>query len=164
MGRMQISVTFDGGFESAEAEAILDTLYARGIKTTVFLTGLFIERHPDVARRIVRDGHEVGNHTMTHPHLTEYTKSFRQKRLPSIDRAFIARELKEVERLFRKTTGAEMARFWRAPYGEINAEIRLWAYEAGYLHVGWTSDWKTRESLDSLDWVSDRASRLYRTP
>ena len=44
-----------------------------------------------------------------------------------------------------------MARLWRAPYGEVNEDIRAWAFEKGYAHVGWTADYALRESLDTLD-------------
>lgn len=162
--RKLVTITFDGGFEADEAVEILDTLKARGIRTTVFLTGEFIGRFPQITRRIVSDGHEVGNHTMNHPRLTEYEKTRRQKSLPWVDSAFIAKELKEAEALFRGVTGREMAPLWRAPYGEENAEIRRWAFEAGYMHIGWTIDYARGESLDSLDWVEDRSSRLYRSP
>lgn len=161
---MEVSVTFDGGSEDNDAALILSELRQRNIKTTIFLTGEFIKRYPHVARQIVRDGHEVGNHTMRHPHLTDFQDTGRQGTLPWIDRGVIAGELKETEDVFFKTTGHRMSPLWRAPFGEINAEIRKWAYELGYLHVGWTRDLKGRESLDSLDWVSDRGSPLYRTP
>ena len=65
--KMEVSLTFDGGYSAYEATEILDALRAREIKTTIFLTGIFIKRHPEVTRQIVLDGHEVGNHTMTHP-------------------------------------------------------------------------------------------------
>ncbi len=163
-GRMEVSITFDGGSEDRDAALILKELRQRNIKTTIFLTGEFIKRYPHVARQIVRDGHEVGNHTMTHPHLTDFQDTGRQATLPWVDRGVIAGELKETEDVFFKATGARMSPLWRAPFGEINAEIRGWAYELGYLHIGWTRDLKRRESLDSLDWVSDRSSPLYRTP
>lgn len=158
---MEISITFDGGYEAYEADEILGALRARGIKTTVFLTGFFIKRHPDVTRQIVLDGHEVGNHTMTHPHLTTFAKDFRHRTLPGISRPFLLRELRRTEEIFKKVTGVEMAPLWRAPYGEINDTLRRWALKEGYLHVGWTYDHGSRESLDTLDWVHDTSSRFY---
>ncbi|MBI5588395.1 MAG: polysaccharide deacetylase family protein [Deltaproteobacteria bacterium] len=164
-GGMNASITFDGGgYESGdEAKAILATLRERGIKTTIFLTGMFIRKYPAIVREMVKDGHEIGNHTMYHPHLTDFNQTLRHNTLGNVDRSFVARELDSAAELFRAATGAEMAPLWRAPYGEINKEIRRWAYEAGYIHVGWTYDAKKRESLDTLDWVYDRNSRLYRT-
>jgi peptidoglycan/xylan/chitin deacetylase (PgdA/CDA1 family) len=158
---MELSITFDGGYEAYEATEILDALRARDIKTTVFLTGLFIKRHQDLTRQIVLDGHEVGNHMMTHPHLTSFAKDFTHRRLPGVNRSFLLRELRQTEEVFKEVTGAEMAPLWRAPYGEINDTLRRWAFQEGYLHVGWTYDHGSRESLDTLDWVHDTSSRFY---
>ncbi|MFQ5465405.1 MAG: polysaccharide deacetylase family protein [Thermodesulfobacteriota bacterium] len=160
---MLVSLTFDGGYNGEEAARILDILREKGIKTTVFLTGVFMKRYPDITRRIVADGHEVGNHLMTHPHLTEFARTYRQRTLPGVTREYLVRQLRGAERLYREITGREMAPLWRAPYGEVNATLRKWAFEAGYVHIGWTSDYDTRESLDTLDWVWDRKSRLYLT-
>jgi peptidoglycan/xylan/chitin deacetylase (PgdA/CDA1 family) len=161
--KMELSITFDGGYSAYEATEILDALRARGIKTTVFLTGIFINRHPEITRQLVLDGHEVGNHLMTHPHLTSFADNFRHERLPEIDRSRLIKELSDAEELFRDVTGAEMAPLWRAPYGEINTELRSWAFTEGYLHVGWTYDREARESLDTLDWVDNTESKLYRS-
>lgn len=161
---MELSITFDGGgYEGEEAWAILDTLREKGIRTTIFITGMFIRNYPDVTKRIVADGHEVGNHTMTHPRLTSFATTLRQRTLPWVTRAFVEKELKSTAELFRAVTGSEMAPLWRAPYGEINEDIRRWAFESGFIHIGWTSDYSRRESLDTLDWVYDRSSSLYRT-
>ncbi len=162
-GERLLAVTFDGGSEDGDAPDILDALTERGIKATVFLTGEFIRKHPDTVRRIVADGHEVGNHTMNHPHLTDFNASYRHKTLPGVDKDLIGRELKGAAELFKQATGKEMSPLWRAPYGEMNADIRRWAFEEGYVHIGWTYDNKRKESLDTLDWVSDRTSKLYRT-
>jgi len=158
---MKLSITFDGGSHSDEATEILDILEARGIKATVFLTGIFIKRYPHITRRIVADGHEVANHLMTHPHLTEYSTTYVQRTLPLVTREYLVKQLRDTEELFTEVTGARMAPLWRAPYGEINRTLRAWAFGAGYLHVGWTQDYRRRESLDTLDWVSDRSSRYY---
>jgi peptidoglycan/xylan/chitin deacetylase (PgdA/CDA1 family) len=156
--RPDIVVSFDGGSSDRGTSAILDALAARGIRTTVFLSGEFIRRYPGLARRIAEDGHEVGNHTDTHPHLTTYGADGRQTTRPGVDRAFLVGELSRTARLYRDATGRTMAPIWRAPFGEHNAEIRRWAAEAGYWHVGWTGG---RSGLDGLDWVSDPRSRAY---
>ena len=109
-------------------------------------------------RRIAADGHEVGNHTDTHPHLTTYASDGRQVTRLGVDRAFVAGELARTARLYREATGRSMAPLWRAPFGEHNPEIRRWAAEQGYWHVGWTGG---RSGLDGLDWVTDPGSRAY---
>jgi len=156
--RPDILVSFDAGSSDRGATAILDALSARGIRTTIFLTGEFIRRYPDIARRVAADGHEVGNHTDTHPHLTTYASDGRQVTRSGVDRAFVAGELARTARLYREATGRAMAPLWRAPFGEHNAEIRRWAAEQGYWHVGWTGG---RSGLDGLDWVTDPRSRAY---
>ena len=159
--KKELSLTFDGGSDATDAENILNILRERNIKTTIFLTGGFIKRYPELVRKMAEDGHEIGNHTMTHPHLTTYEKNFKQQTLPGVDREFIIGQLKETARIFRKLTGKDMIPYWRAPYGEQNAEIRQWAYKAGFTHVGWTTGYRNRESLDTLDWVSNEESEFY---
>ncbi len=156
--RPDVLVSFDAGSSDRGATAILDALASRGIHTTIFLTGEFIRHYPDIVRRIAAEGHEVGNHTDTHPHLTTYAADGRQMTRPGVSRAFLAGELARTARLYREATGRAMAPLWRAPFGEHNAEIRRWAAEQGYWHVGWTGG---RSGLDGLDWVTDPRSRAY---
>ncbi|MFQ5585496.1 MAG: polysaccharide deacetylase family protein [Thermodesulfobacteriota bacterium] len=159
--KKELSFTFDGGAGAKETEEILAILRRHQIRTTIFLTGRFIEIFPRLVLRMVEDGHEIGNHTLTHPHLTSYNRNARHHTLSHVDRGFVVRELEETARLFQELTGEEISPLWRAPYGEVNGEIRRWAYEAGYLHINWTRNYERRESLDSLDWVNDEESHLY---
>jgi len=156
--REEVVVSFDAGSSDRGAVAILDALSRRRIRTTVFLTGEFIRRYPALVRRIADDGHEVGNHTDTHPHLTTYAADGRQVTREGVDRAFLAGELVRTARLYREATGRAMAPLWRAPFGEHNADIRRWAAEQGYWHVGWTGG---RTGLDGLDWITDPRARGY---
>ncbi|HEY6146038.1 MAG TPA: polysaccharide deacetylase family protein, partial [Thermoanaerobaculia bacterium] len=61
---------------------------------------------------------------------------------------------------YDRLTGRTMAPIWRAPFGEQNEEIRRWAAQSGYWHVGWTGG---RAGLDGLDWISDPRSKSYRS-
>ena len=158
--RPELVVSFDAGSTSRGARQILSALAERGIHTTIFLTGEFIRRYPDIARQVAADGHEVGNHTDTHPHMTTYAQDGRQATKRGVDRAFVAGQLRAAADAYRAATGRTMAPIWRAPFGEQNAEIRAWAALEGYWHVGWTGG---RAGLDGLDWVSDPSSRAYRT-
>ena len=159
----EVAFTFDGGAEDNVAGEILDILWARKIQATMFLTGGFIRSHPDLVRRMVDEGHEVGNHTDAHPHLTTYEKNHRQQTLPNVTREFLVGQLRRAEESFHRLTGQAMAPYWRAPFGEHNAEIRAWAAEAGYRHISWTRGAGTAEDLDTRDWVADRSSRIYRS-
>jgi peptidoglycan/xylan/chitin deacetylase (PgdA/CDA1 family) len=159
----EIALTFDGGSEANVAGEILDALRAQSVRVTMFLTGQFIRVHPDWVRRIVAEGHEVGNHLDTHPHLTTYETNRRQQTLPGVTKEVFIGQLWRAEESFRNLTGLRMAPLWRAPYGEHNAEIRAWAAAAGYRHISWTRGVGAAEDLDTRDWVADRSSRIYRS-
>jgi peptidoglycan/xylan/chitin deacetylase (PgdA/CDA1 family) len=158
--RREVLVSFDAGSSDRGALEILNALRERRIRTTIFLTGDFIRRYPEIVRRVAADGHEVGNHTDTHPHLTTYAENGRQATRGGVDRDFLQRELSRTAQAYDRTTGRTMAPIWRAPFGEQNEEIRRWAAQTGYWHVGWTGG---RAGLDGLDWVSDPRSKSYRT-
>jgi peptidoglycan/xylan/chitin deacetylase (PgdA/CDA1 family) len=158
--RPELVVSFDAGSTSRGARQILAALSERGIHTTIFLTGEFIRRYPDIARQVAADGHEVGNHTDSHPHLTTYAQDGRQATRRGVDRAYLAGQLRAAADAYKAATGRAMSPLWRAPFGEQNAEIRAWAALEGYWHVGWTGG---RAGLDGLDWVSDPSSRAYRS-
>jgi len=147
-----ILLSFDGGSSDEAADEILSTLEARRIRTTVFLTGAFIERFPDVVRRIVADGHEVGNHTFDHPH---FAPGFRRD--PRWTEGRVQDELLRADEAFYRLMGRPMDPVWRSPYGENTKEIRTWAEAVGYRHVGWS------EGADSLDWATADDRRLYRS-
>ncbi len=157
-----LAITFDAGGEASYAQRVLEILKQRNIKTTIFVTGRFIEKYPQLVRKMVEDGQEVGNHTYSHPHLTTWEENHRHLTRPGVSREFLQKELLLTAELFRQTTGKEMAPFWRAPYGEHNREIRRWAEEVGFYHIDWSRE--PGRSYDTLDWLSDESSKHYRSP
>lgn len=159
-----VALTFDGDAHTNAAEEILDTLRSRDVRATMFLTGKFIERHPQLVRRMLELGHVIGNHTYNHPHLTSWESTRSHQTLPGITRARIFKELGRTGRAFEKVTGRRMAPLWRAPYGERNREICRWAQEAGYLHVGWRQGRTWMDNLDSNDWVPNEGDPGYHSP
>jgi len=159
--RREVAFTFDGGSMNNAADEILNILKSQKVHSTFFLTGEFIRKYPETVKRIAEEGHEVGNHTWGHPHLTTLETNGKQDTAPSITKARIKEELDRAAAQFKKVTGREMSRIWRAPYGEINRQILLWAAEAGYRHVGWTVGKGWEESMDTLDWVADKKSKVY---
>jgi len=150
--RKELVMTFDGGSEANSCSSILRSLSSAKLRATVFLTGEFIEKYPDFTREIAAN-HEVGNHTYSHAHLTTYAENMQQKTASSMTREELQNQLRKTEEIFHHVTGKHMAPVWRAPYGEHNVEIRKWAAELGYVHVAWTANSKTRQNMDSLDWV-----------
>lgn len=159
--RQQVALTFDGGSSDNAAAPILDILREHHLPVTIFLTGGFIQKFPELTKRIVQEGHEVGNHTWNHPHLTSFAADKQNTTLPNVTREFLQEQLSRTAQLFEEVTGAKMAPYWRAPYGEHNTEIRQWAAELGYRHVGWTKGRNWQESMDTMDWVADTTSQAY---
>ncbi len=159
----KIALTFDGGSSNNITDKILDILHEKNVHCTVFLTGEFIRHFPETVRRIVREGHEVGNHTFHHPHLTTYATNRRHETLPGLTRERFQEELKKTAELFEKVTGVKMAPFWRPPYGESNPEIRRWAAELGYREVDWTIGRDQRENMDTRDWVAHPGDAGYQS-
>ena len=151
-GQRRLLLSFDGGSNATVATEVLDILKVRGVRTTLFLTGTFIQKFPALVKRMAAEGHELGNHTMNHPHFAPD-----MKRDPRWTRERVQRELLEADAALLRLTGRPMDPYWRAPYGEHTAEIRRWAEEVGYRHVGWS------EGADTLDWATPKDRRLYRS-
>ena len=154
-----IALTYDGNSSSNGTADLLDLLHDLDLEATIFVTGRFIERYPEVVRRAVLSGHEIGNHTYSHPHLTTYEKNRRHGLKTGVTKERFQNELRKTEMAFRKATGRPMMPLWRAPYGEENRTLRGWALEMGYLHIRWSS--LEGASLDSRDWVADEHSSMY---
>lgn len=155
------ALTFDGGADTNVFEVVTDALRRHGVRSTFFLTGEFIERWPMATRRLAAQGHEIGNHSYSHLHLTDWERGGGQRTRADVSRQRFEWELLRTDQLFLQTVGQPMAPLWRAPYGEINAELRSWAGALGYRHVGWTTIGGRAGSLDTLDWVADRRDPLY---
>jgi peptidoglycan/xylan/chitin deacetylase (PgdA/CDA1 family) len=156
-----VALTFDGGSTNNAAEEILNILKEEGVHCTFFLTGEFIRRYPETVKRICAENHEVGNHTWGHPHLTTFEENRRHQTLAGMTEKILKTELQKAASLYQMVTGAEMAPLWRAPFGEYNKEILLWAARAGYRHVGWTTGRGWNGTMDTMDWVADRSSSVY---
>lgn len=158
LSRRQVALTFDGGSNHSAAREILEVLKTHRLRCTIFLTGQFVEKYPDVVRDFLRAGHEIGNHTYNHPHLTSFTDNGRHELPAGVDRRFVLKQLRRTDSLYHKLAGRPMAAYWRAPYGEFNQDVLDWAAEAGYRHVHWT------RGFDTMDWVVDSSSAMYRRP
>ncbi|MBD3320424.1 MAG: polysaccharide deacetylase family protein [Chitinivibrionales bacterium] len=159
-----VALTFDGGSHANAADEILDTLKNRNVKATMFVTGRFIVKHTPLIRRIVNEGHELGNHTYSHPHLTAWAQDHVHTTLPDITREVLGRELARANAVLMDRLGREFSPFWRAPYGERNRQICRWALTHGYLHVGWRQGRTWYQNLDSNDWVPDEDTPGYHSP
>ena len=133
-------LTFDAGYENGHTETILDTLQKHNVKAAFFLVGNYVNRNADLVRRMVTEGHIVGNHTMTHPDMSA---------ISDID-AFRS-ELEGLENLFQETTGKELPRFYRPPQGVYSEKNLQMAKELGYKTVFWSlayADWDNNNQPD----------------
>lgn len=153
------ALTFDAHAEAQGAAELLALLRARGVTATIFVTGRFAQRFPAIVRQAFDDGHEIGNHTFSHPHLTTWESNRRHQTRPGITRELLQRELADTAATIAATIGTAPAPLWRAPYGEHNTEIRAWASELGLTHIDWTR--ADGRSLDALDWVENPNARNY---
>jgi peptidoglycan/xylan/chitin deacetylase (PgdA/CDA1 family) len=159
--RKEIALTFDGGAGNGATDAILDILREKDCQCTMFLTGQYIKRYPEQVKQMLADGHEIGNHTWSHPHLTSFADNHQHDTLPTITRKKLQEELAKTSTLFHNITGRKMKPYWRAPFGEHNREIRLWAAEIGYRQIGWSNG--RGETMDSMDWVADTTASAYKS-
>ena len=135
-GGKVLYLTFDAGYENGFTGDILDVLKKQEIPAAFFLVGDYLERNADLVRRMVQEGHIVGNHTMSHPDMSK---------VPS--REAFGKELQAVEVLYEDITGQTMPKFYRPPQGLYSGENLEMAKELGYKTVFW--------SLAYADWDND---------
>lgn len=131
-----IYLTFDCGYEKGYTASILDTLKKHNAPAAFFVVGNMIESAPDLIRRMVAEGHIVGNHTYHHPDMSSIS-----------DQAAFQKELESLEALFQETTGQTMSKYYRPPQGKYNVENLRQAKALGYKTILW--------SLAYVDWYVD---------
>ena len=129
-------LTFDAGYENGCTEQILDALKKHNVPAAFFLVGNYIQKNAGLVRRMVSEGHTVGNHTMHHYDMSKLS-----------DPAAFAKELEDLERIFQETVGQPMEKYYRPPQGIYSEENLRQAKELGYKTVFW--------SLAYVDWKND---------
>lgn len=141
----KIAISFDAAWGDEFTDDILDTLDKYNVKTTFFLVGFWVDKYPDMVKKIHDRGHEVGNHSSTHPHMSQ------------LSREQIITELRTTEKKIEEITGVRPTVF-RPPFGDYNNLLIETADEVGYYTIQW--------DVDSLDWkemgvnpVVDRVTR-----
>ena len=131
--RNVIYLTFDAGYENGCTEKILDVLKEQQVPAAFFLVGNYLEKNADLVRRMVKEGHTVGNHTMHHYDMSKLS-----------DKAAFSKELQDLESLYREITGQKLPKYYRPPQGIYSEENLKMAKELGYKTVFW--------SLAYVDW------------
>ena len=132
-----IYLTFDCGYENGNTELILDALKKHDVQATFFVVGHFLESAPELVKRMVEEGHTVGNHTYHHPDMSKIS-----------DQASFQKEMEDVETLFTEITGQEMASYYRPPQGKYSTNNLEMAKNLGYHTFFW--------SLAYVDWYQDK--------
>ena len=132
-----IYLTFDAGYENGNTEPILDALKKHNATATFFVVGHYLETAPELVKRMVEEGHTVGNHTYHHPDMSSIS-----------DKAAFAKEMDAVAALYQEITGQEMPLYYRPPQGKYSKENLQMAQELGYTTFFW--------SLAYVDWYQDQ--------
>ena len=129
-------LTFDAGYENGCTAKILDILQKHNVPAAFFLVGNYLETNPDLVRRMVAEGHTVGNHTMHHPDMSKIS-----------DIVEFQKELEDLEALYLKITGQKMEKYYRPPQGLYSEENLKMAQKLGYKTLFW--------SLAYVDWNNE---------
>ncbi len=127
----KVALSFDATWGADQTEELLRILKANKVRTTFFLCGLWIEKFPEMVKKIAIDGHELGNHSYTHPHMNSRSEKE------------ITFELTRTHYLIKELTG-QNATLFRPPFGEYNNKVIETAKACGYTTIIW--------DVDSLDW------------
>jgi polysaccharide deacetylase family sporulation protein PdaB len=127
----KVALSFDAAWGNEDTAEILDILAKYDIKVTFFMTGGWVEKFPEDVKAIAAAGHDLGNHSENHKHMSQISKE------KSID------EIMKVHNKVKELTGIEMSLF-RPPYGDFNNTLIDATKEAGYHCIQW--------DVDSLDW------------
>lgn len=127
----KVAISFDAAWGEEKTDEILKILEDHNVKTTFFLVGYWVDKYPDRVKQIYDAGHEIGNHSNTHPHMSELSS------------AQISQELSALSDKVEAITGTRPTLF-RPPYGDYDDQVVLQARKDGYEVIQW--------NVDSLDW------------
>lgn len=135
-GDKTLYLTFDNGYENGHTNEILNTLKQEDIKGTFFLTGHYLSSAPDYVKRMVAEGHTIGNHTYSHP------------TMPKLSEEQLAKELLQFDDALFELTGITRTSIVRPPEGVYSENTLRIANKLGYQHIFW--------SMAIVDWYADR--------
>ncbi len=129
----KVYMTFDEGYENGYTAPILDTLKEKGVKAVFFVTYDYVKRNPELVKRMIAEGHSVGNHSWSHPSIPS----------KSIEEA--EQEIMKLHNYVKEEFNYEMTLF-RFPMGEYSTRALAICKKCGYKSVFWSFayvDWKT---------------------
>lgn len=126
-------LTFDNGYENGYTVQVLDVLKAKKVKAAFFVTGHYVKDQPALVKRMVQEGHLIGNHSWSHPDMTQISDSK------------IIEELDKVKRLVAEVSDQKEMRFMRPPRGIFNDRMLGVSKASGYTNVFWSVAYKDWE-------------------
>jgi polysaccharide deacetylase family sporulation protein PdaB len=135
----KVAISFDAAWGADKTPELLEILKENNIKTTFFLVGFWIKDYPEMAKRIVVEGHEIGNHSSTHPNMG------------GLSEEKILNELTQTHKIIKDYTGYE-AKLFRPPFGDYSNRLIKTCRDFGYEVIQW--------DVDSLDWKDLSASAI----
>ncbi|TWI54429.1 delta-lactam-biosynthetic de-N-acetylase [Halalkalibacter nanhaiisediminis] len=131
--KKELYLTFDNGYENGYTERILDVLKEKKVPATFFVTGHYLETASDLIKRMVEEGHIVGNHSYHHPSLAE------------VGDGHLMEELNTVKAKFNELTGVKEMNYLRPPRGQFSERSLMLSNKLGYTNVFWSMAYKDWE-------------------
>lgn len=139
-GGKYIYLTFDNGYEEGYTPQILDVLKKENVPATFFVTGHYVETAPELVKRMVDEGHIIGNHSYHHPDFSILTKEAMQK------------ELEDLAEKVGEVSDQKDLKYLRPPRGIFSEQTLEWANELGYIHIFWSLAFKDWETSNQKGW------------
>lgn len=130
----KIYLTFDEGYENGYTSKILDVLKTKNVKAAFFVTKPYIDSDPELIKRMVNEGHIVGNHSVKH--LSS----------PSLSDSQLQQEINDTAKAFKNVTGVDMPKVFRPPMGEYSERTLAVTSNMGYKTIFWSFAYK--------DWIT----------
>ncbi|MGI6707091.1 MAG: polysaccharide deacetylase family protein [Clostridia bacterium] len=138
--KKRAALSFDDGPDAVYTPRILSLLQQYGVKATFFLKGERVQEHPEITKKILSQGHEIGNHAWSHPRFQE------------LSLAEAEAEIRRTEDIIQGVTGIR-PRLIRPPYGIMTGKQIACFMEKGYRIIDW--------SIDSMDWYSQDEELIF---
>ena len=138
----KVALSFDAAWGNEDTKEILDILSKHNVHATFFMTGGWVESYPEDVKAILAAGHDLGNHSETHPNMSELSNEEKKE------------ELMTVHNRVKELTGYEMFLF-RPPYGDYDNDVVTTASACGYYTIQW--------DVDSLDWKDYGVDSIIKT-
>ena len=138
--KKEIALTFNCAWNDSDIDKIIEVLKSNNVKATFFMVGDWVEKYPEAVKKINQEGHEIGSHSDTHPHVNQLSS---EENLEEIKTSS-----KKIEQITNKKVT-----LYRPPYGEYNNTVIKVANENSYIPIQW--------SLDTLDYTGITGNEMW---